>query len=70
MRSHILRDVVAGCAGVLAVVAVIGLPGSSSRTSSVPASQTRCVRLLPAYKGPARMPYVCPPQPVHQPAIP
>ncbi len=26
MRNEILRDVIAGCAGVLAVAAVIGLP--------------------------------------------
>lgn len=26
MRNEILRDVLAGCAGVLAVVAIIGLP--------------------------------------------
>jgi len=30
MRSPILRDVIAGCAGVLAVAALIGLPGRQS----------------------------------------
>jgi hypothetical protein len=30
MRNEVLRDVIAGCAGVLAVVAAIGLPKASA----------------------------------------
>jgi hypothetical protein len=30
MRNEVLRDVLAGCAGVLAVAAVIGLPNASA----------------------------------------
>jgi hypothetical protein len=71
MRSHILRDVVAGCAGVLAVVALIGLPGNSSRSGSVPAGPNRCVKLLPVYKGrPGAGWQTCPPQPPTGPVAP
>lgn len=45
MRSHILRDIVAGCAGALLVFALIGLPGQSLSSSSQ--QPTRAV-LLPA----------------------
>jgi hypothetical protein len=45
MRSEILRDVIAGCAGVLAVAALIGLP--TSRAGDLQQSQSRRAQLLP-----------------------
>ena len=48
MRSEVLRDVVAGCAGVLAVAALIGLPGRAA-TGQQPQSQYRHVELLPYF---------------------
>jgi hypothetical protein len=45
MRSEILRDVIAGCAGVLAVAALIGLP--TSRAADQQRSQSRTAQLLP-----------------------
>jgi len=45
MRSEILRDVIAGCAGVLAVAALIGLP--TSRAGDQQQSQNRPAQLLP-----------------------
>jgi hypothetical protein len=49
MRKDFLRDVVAGSAGVLVVLAVIGLPQDPATTHfSVPA-QWQGARLLPYY---------------------
>jgi hypothetical protein len=48
MRSEVLRDVVAGCAGVLAVAALIGLPGRAS-TIQQPQFQYRHAELLPYF---------------------
>ncbi len=48
MRSEVLRDVVAGCAGVLAVAALIGLPGRAS-TVQQPQFQYRHAELLPYF---------------------
>jgi hypothetical protein len=45
MRSEILRDVIAGCAGVLATAALIGLP--TSRAADQQQSQDRPAQLLP-----------------------
>jgi hypothetical protein len=45
MRSEVLRDVIAGCAGVLAVAALIGLP--TSRATDQQQSQSRPAQLLP-----------------------
>jgi hypothetical protein len=55
MRSQILRDVVAGCAGALLVLAIIGLPrvsASSNVQMQVKPAPARCTMLLPAYKTP------------------
>ena len=49
MRSEILRDVIAGCAGVLAVAALIGLPGRPSAASS-PQFQYGRTELLPYFR--------------------
>jgi hypothetical protein len=45
MRSEILRDVIAGCAGVLAVLVLIGLP--TSRAAGQQQSQNGHAQLLP-----------------------
>jgi hypothetical protein len=45
MRSEILRDAIAGCAGVLAVSALIGLPTSGAADQQQ--SQSRPAELLP-----------------------
>jgi hypothetical protein len=49
MRSEILRDLIAGCAGALAVAALIGLPGKPAA-----GLQTRLqfghVKLLPYFR--------------------
>jgi hypothetical protein len=47
MRSEILRDVIAGCAGVLAVAALIGLPTSRGGGQQQQQSPNRSVQLLP-----------------------
>jgi hypothetical protein len=49
MRSEILRDVIAGCAGVLAVAAVIGLPGKPT-ASQQPQFLTPHAVLLPYFQ--------------------
>lgn len=86
MRSHILRDIVAGGVGALLVLALIGLPGRPF--SSGAAQPTRYV-LLPAYRsikpGPApclfaqaqqssvkanAQPCPRPPQPAGPPPVP
>jgi hypothetical protein len=46
MRSEILRDVIAGCAGVLAVAAAIGLPRESPAAQQ---QQFQHTQLLPYY---------------------
>jgi hypothetical protein len=48
MRSEVLRDVLAGCAGVLAVAVLIGLPGRAI-SGQQPQSQYRHVELLPYF---------------------
>jgi hypothetical protein len=48
MRSEVLRDVLAGCAGVLAVAALIGLPGRAS-TGQQPQFQYQHAELLPYF---------------------
>jgi hypothetical protein len=48
MSNQVLRDVLAGCAGVLAVAAVIGLPKASAPAQQqAPAPAQRSVMLLP-----------------------
>jgi hypothetical protein len=49
MRSEILRDVIAGSAGALAVAAVIGLPGKPT-ASQQPQFQPRQAVLLPYFR--------------------
>lgn len=52
MRIQYLRDVVAGCAGALLVLAVIGLPRvapSGTQTRVDPSSVSQCVS-LPAWR--------------------
>jgi hypothetical protein len=58
MRSQILRDVVAGCAGVFAVIAIIGLPARPA-TSNVQTNDGSTIRacLLPAFSGPHTGPH-------------
>jgi hypothetical protein len=65
MRNEVLRDVLAGCAGVLAVAAVIGLPsGAATDHARVEFSGQHAV-LLPYFRrvGPT------PPPPVSRPRI-
>jgi hypothetical protein len=48
MRIHYLRDVVAGCAGALLVLAVIGVPrvaSSGTQARVDPSSVSQCVSL-------------------------
>jgi hypothetical protein len=47
MRNEVLRDVLAGCAGVLAVAAVIGLPKDAAAVQHSQQSQILHARLLP-----------------------
>jgi hypothetical protein len=50
MRNQVLRDVLAGCAGVLAVAAAIGLPKASAPApfqQQAPAPAQHSVVLLP-----------------------
>jgi cobalamin synthase len=49
MRNEVLRDVVAGCAGVLAVAAVIGLPGGSVTVNHPEQFQFQHAVLLPHF---------------------
>jgi hypothetical protein len=54
MSKQILRDVVAGCAGALVVLAIIGLPGrSASSTANIQARTlpVRCTYVLPVIRG-------------------
>ena len=48
MRSDVLRDVIAGCAGALAVAALIGLPGRAAMDQQ-PQLQYGHVKLLPYF---------------------
>jgi hypothetical protein len=48
MKNEVLRDVLAGCAGVLAVAAVIGLPTASAPAQQQARPAPRYV-LLPKY---------------------
>jgi hypothetical protein len=60
MRNEILRDVLAGCAGVLVVALAIGAPGGSPAAPSSPppprVQQVQGAMLLPYYSvnGPTR----------------
>jgi hypothetical protein len=49
MRSQILRDVIAGCAGALAVAALIGLPWKPA-AGQQPQAQPRHYELLPYFR--------------------
>jgi hypothetical protein len=50
MRNEFLRDVIAGSAGVLLVMAVIGLPKDpAAATPQVPAQWQGSIELLPYY---------------------
>ncbi len=49
MRNEILRDVVAGCAGVLAVAALIGLPRESAPARAPADWQGQHYVLLPHF---------------------
>lgn len=53
MRSQILRDIVAGCAGALLVLALIGLPDHS--TSSGAVAPGRHYKLLPDFNSRAEL---------------
>jgi hypothetical protein len=48
MRNEVLRDVLAGCAGVLAVATLIGLPRASAPVQQpAPAPAQRSIMLMP-----------------------
>jgi ribonuclease I len=49
MRNEVLRDVLAGCAGVLAVAAAIGLPRASAPVQQ-PAAPAPQYMLLPYFQ--------------------
>jgi hypothetical protein len=51
MKNEILRDVLAGCAGMLAVAAVIGLPGGSVSAHPPAEFQVQHAVLLPHFTG-------------------
>jgi hypothetical protein len=51
MRNEVLRDVLAGCAGVLAVAAVIGLPNGAVTHVRAEFSGVQHAVLLPHYSG-------------------
>jgi len=73
MRNEILRDVLAGCAGVLAVMALIGLPRDPSPAGQPQGRvQWQQTRLLPYYSSDLRSPRVFtgPPGTPGAPAIP
>jgi hypothetical protein len=59
MRNEVLRDVLAGCAGVLAVATVIGLPRASAHVQQ-PAAPAPQYKLLPYF---SRQPNNCPAMP-------
>jgi hypothetical protein len=49
MRNEVLRDVLAGCAGVLAVAAAIGLPNASAPAQQQARLPAQHIVLLPKY---------------------
>jgi hypothetical protein len=49
MRNEVLRDVLAGCAGVLAVATVIGLPRAAEPAQQSARLPARQVMLLPYF---------------------
>jgi len=49
MRNEFLRDAIAGSAGVLLVMGVIGLPNHPAATSPQEPAQWQDVKLLPYY---------------------
>jgi hypothetical protein len=49
MRNEVLRDVLAGCAGVLAVAAAIGLPNASTPAQQQARLPAQHIVLLPKY---------------------
>jgi hypothetical protein len=55
MRNEVLRDVLAGCAGVLAVATAIGLPRASVPAQQ-PAAPAPQYKLLPYF---SRQPNYC-----------
>ncbi len=59
MRNEILRDVLAGCAGVLAVMALIGLPKDPAPAGrpQVRMQWQQEIRLLPVYSSNLRSPW-------------
>jgi hypothetical protein len=59
MRNEVLRDVLAGCAGVLAVAAVIGLPRASEAAQQPTSGPPPQYVLLPYFP-----PRVAPAHPV------
>jgi hypothetical protein len=70
MRNEILRDVLAGCAGVLLVAAAIGLPKDSTaaRPGQEQVQQLQNTELLPYYSSTLRHPLS--PRILHQPVLP
>jgi hypothetical protein len=64
MRNEVLRDVLAGCAGVLAVAAAIGLPNASAPAQQQARLPAQHIVLLPKYShtGPS-VSQVSPPAP-------
>jgi hypothetical protein len=70
MRIEFLRDVMAGSAGVLLVLAVIGLPKDAAAAApQVPAQWQGSVKLLPYYTSNVHSPVPAPqsrlPGPAH-----
>jgi hypothetical protein len=69
MRNEFLRDVVAGSAGVLLVMAVIGLPEAPAATAPQVRVQWPDVQLLPYYVSSAHPQFPAPrfraPGPAH-----
>jgi hypothetical protein len=63
MRNEILRDVLAGCAGVLAVVAVIGVPRDAAAVQHSQQFLNQHAVLLPHYTHVAPQAPVAPTQP-------
>jgi hypothetical protein len=49
MRNEVLRDVLAGCAGVLAVAAAIGLPNASAPAQQQAPVPAQHIVLLPKF---------------------
>jgi hypothetical protein len=69
MRNEFLRDVLAGSAGVLLVLAVIGLPKDATAAAPQVPAQGQGVKLLPYYTSnvhaPVPGPQFLPPGPAH-----